>query len=307
MTEINYKDFAKIELATYNLEAFEIDQELALESVAKELEEVVKDLNREETQAARYKHLKIPNATKEDYWEHLIELDQHQKILCGIRHMGGNPDLPFVHLISNFDIQPADLVELYHQKLVDYFKLFKPQYIRYYTADEMNENKMGSCYLVQKAGVIKALPPHSEESKIELIDPVDDSYYDWYKAGYDAFHKANPDLKPHVPINGKGSMEECRKQGLLKMVHSQNEKMGLIAAIREDFLGAKGIYFTEIFINEKYKGKGLAKNIQRKFIDQATQEDDFVWGTIEYQNHPSFKTALANKRLPIRFENFIKI
>jgi len=304
---MNYRDFAKTELATYNLEAFEIDQTKALESVLKELETTMEDLSKETTKQARLKHLQIEGVVAEDYTEHLISLDQHKKILCGIRHMGGNSEFPFVHTSTNFKVEEPELVEIYQTHLKEHFEKFKPNYIRYYKTEASENNEMGSCYLVQKASVIKSLKPHSEEANIELLLPEDDAYYEWYKEGYEKFHQAFPDLKPNVPINDKKMMEESRENGLLRIAHYQNQPIGLIAAEREDFLGAKGCYFIEIFIEENHKGKGLAKNIQRKFIDHFTEEEDLIWGTIEYQNKPSLKTALSNKRLPIRFENFIKI
>jgi len=86
-------------------------------------------------------------------------------------------------------------------------------------------------------------------------------------------------------------------------VYMKGKKIGLIAEERSPFLGHSGVYFHEIFISKKWKGKGLAKAIQRKFVN----DDDFIWGTIDAQNLPSYKTALVNKRRPIRFECFLKI
>ena len=90
-------------------------------------------------------------------------------------------------------------------------------------------------------------------------------------------------------------------------VEIEGERVGLIAGERSPFLGHDGIYFHEIFVSQKWKGKGLAKIIQRKYVDQFTEGHEFVWGTIDHFNLPSFKTAEGNGRKAVRFENFVEI
>jgi len=60
-------------------------------------------------------------------------------------------------------------------------------------------------------------------------------------------------------------------------------------------------------ICEHWKGQGLAKAIQRKFVDENSKQTDVVWGTINSANLPSYKTAAANRRIPIRCESFFEI
>ena len=114
-------------------------------------------------------------------------------------------------------------------------------------------------------------------------------------------------LKDKVTINSKKVMQDSIEDGLLKSVLLNGKRIGLIAAKISKFLGYNGMYFNEIFIDKNFKGKGLAKAIQRKFIQEFSRSNEFIWGTIDSQNLPSFKTALANGRKPIRFECFVPI
>ena len=100
-------------------------------------------------------------------------------------------------------------------------------------------------------------------------------------------------------------MEDCREQGLLQLAFYNEKPLGLIAAERSDFLGTQAIYFNEILIYPEFKGRGLAKAMQRKFISELPDDFKLVWGTIDAQNFPSLKTAMSNGRKVIRYECFL--
>jgi hypothetical protein len=121
------------------------------------------------------------------------------------------------------------------------------------------------------------------------------------------FHHDNPDLKWKVTLNSKETMNESFEQGLLFFAKINNEKIGLIAAIRENFLGRPGIYFNEIFISKKWREKGLAKIVQRQFLEEVCCDNEVIWGTIDAANSPSYRTALSNGRIPIRYESFFEL
>jgi len=153
---------------------------------------------------------------------------------------------------------------------------------------------------------MKNTPPFDQEAAITLTAPKDDSYFDWYTAGYKDFHNRFPDLEPYVSVNTKDDMELSRKEDLLRIVEINKQPIGLISAMRDTFLGQDSIYFLEIFIENAYTGKGLAKCIQRKFVAEVAKQE-IIWGTIDYKNKPSLKTALSTGRIPVRYEHFIEI
>jgi hypothetical protein len=109
--------------------------------------------------------------------------------------------------------------------------------------------------------------PWDEERELEFEEVLDDSYYDWYKRGYSEFHVDFPELEKKVTVNSSDSMSDSFEQGLLKFAIINGEKVALIAAGKSDLLGHEAIYFREIYIERKWKGRGLAKAIQRKFVE----------------------------------------
>lgn len=300
-------DFAKAQLSSFDLSEFEVDQEVALEELCEEIVSNWEELNSDEVKISRHEHFQIPNTTSEDYSEKVFEIGRDKKVIYGIRHMGGSKDHPFVFIKPNFDINNSKEALSIYKNFKDEFISFAPIFLSFWTNKQIETDMRGSTYLVTQAFKMRKIDTWKDENELKLVQVKDESYYDWYKEGYDRFHQERPDLKNKVSVNTLEDMSGCLEDGLIYKAYYQNEKIGLIAAEMSPFLGHRGIYFHEIFVNQDWKGKGLAKAIQRKFVDQVAYDNDFIWGTVDHYNIPSYKTALANTRLPIRFENFIKV
>ncbi|WP_417334770.1 hypothetical protein [Halobacteriovorax marinus] len=301
------KSFATAELNTYLLSSLSIDSNKALKEIEEEILDEYRDLNSEDTKRARLDYFKVNDAKSDDYAEKILELEDNKKVIYGIRHKGANPDLPFVQLKANFSItSKADALEIY-QKVRHEFEVFKPLYINFHNAMKVDADFYGSIYMVASTKEIIECPNWSNEGKITFEAIKDNSYYDWYKDGYDQFHLDAPDLKNKVTVNSCSSMEDSLEQGLLKFVYLNEERIGLIAGERSDFLGSSAVYFHEIFISKKWKGRGLAKVVQQKFIKDFCSDLNFVWGTIDAHNLPSYKTAYSNGRRAVRYECFVNL
>ncbi len=303
---INFKAFAKTNLDSYNLLGFELEEKTMLAAIEKEIKDDFNNLNQEKTKRKRYTFFNIPDALPDDYEEFILNLDKNIQVIVGIRHLSSNREKPFINLQSNTTFSTQQLLDLYHSKLTSKFTKFQPQYIRFYHKEKLEDISTRSVYLAQTASKIKEIPPFAKESEITLTAPTDDSYFQWYEKGYLDYHKRFPSLQPFVPINSKDDMEHSRKEGLLRIAHCNGQRIGLISAMRDTFLGYDAIYFLEIFLDQAFKGKGLAKCLQRKFVAEVTQQE-IVWGLIDFENKPSLKTALSTSRLPVRYEHMIKI
>jgi len=304
---INLKEldeFAKIQLSQFNVE---LDEKKALNFLLNELREEIEDLNTSETKKARLEYFSVEGVTSDDYSENFLDLGGGRKIIYGVRHLGGNKDIPFINLRTNFPIKSKSEVLGIYEIIQAQMKRFKPLYLSFCSRDRVDVDFIGSVHMVAKAWDILKVSPWDYEGRIELRTIRDDSYYNWYKNGYEQFHEECPELKAKVTVNSKDSMQESMDEGLLEFVYLEGEKIGLISAERSFFLGHPGLYFHEIFVSKDFKGKGFAKAIQRKFVSKHCDEDDFVWGTIDSSNLPSYKTAYANGRRPVQYECFVKI
>ena len=298
--------FAQAEFNTFDLSDFSLNEDVAIKELQDEIMTEWGELNSTEVMKSRHNYFQIPETRISDYSERLFDLGGEKKVIYGIRHMGGDRDIPFIQLKPNFTIKDSKEAFQVYQDLKSELNVFKPLFLSFWSAKKMNVDFIGSTYLVTTAKEIKELSSWSGEKSLKFQRVTDDSYYDWYKNGYEKFHYKNPELEKKVTLNSFDSMKDSREQGLLYEVYIEGEKIGLISGEGTSLLGHQGIYFHEIFIDEKWRGKGLAKVIQRKFLTLNAQDDDFIWGTIDDSNLPSYKTALSNGRRPIRYECFIK-
>jgi len=299
--------FTKAALDTFDLKEFSIDIKKALVDLKDDIVSEFEDLNSEDTKKARCDHFKILGADPEDYAEKILLLDSGKIVIYGIRHMGAKPEYPFIQLNPNYQIQSkADAMDLY-EKIKYEFEVFMPKHICFWSRDEIDADFFGSIYMVSTSRQMKELNEWPIEDELHFIKITDDSYYDFYLSGYKEFHKCSPELSMKVTVNSLSTMKESLDDGLLYYIEMNGNRVGLIAGVRRKFLGEEGIYFNEIFISKHWKGRGLAKAIQRKFITLNTAGHEFVWGTIDSHNLPSFKTAKSNGRKPIRYECFINL
>lgn len=307
LSESDLQAFARASLGTFNLTNFNVDTSIAMNSLMTDIKEEFEELNTVETKKSRLNYLKIPDTTADDFTEKLVEVGDNKKVICGIRHKAGNREHPFVQMTPNFEATAQELLEIYQKYLQNYFSIFEPKQLCFWSRENFDPSLISLSYLVTTHQKMMMVPEWPFESELTFENILDDSYYDWYQAGYQSFHEDHKNLIERVPLNSKELMRQSIKDGLLKGVFWNGQRIGLIAAEKIKLLGHPGIYFNEIFLNKDYKGKGMAKAIQRKFVKEFTEPNDFIWGTIDYQNIPSFKTALANNREAIRFEYFVKL
>ena len=307
LTEKDLQSFVLAEWNTYNLNGLSINKKRALDEIRAEILEELEDLNSSETKEARLKHFKVTGATADDYAEEIYNLGDEKKILYGIRNMGGNSSLPFISLRANFKLRTRDEYLKIGNLLKDKLSLFNPLFIGFHTDRKSDVDFYGSIHMVSPINRIVEKSPWPMEKQLRFETISDNSYYDWYRNGYEEFHLGSPELKSKVTVNSQTTMESSLKAGLLQLVYLNDQRIGLIAAEKSSFLGMSGIYFLEIFIDKDWKGQGLAKAIQRKFIHDFCQNFEVVWGIIDSHNLPSYKTASSNLRRPLRYECFITL
>lgn len=300
-------EISKLDLNNYSLEELSLDREVALNSIFDDRVEEFEDLNSDETLEFRLDYFKFPNVRKEDYLERVIDLGEHKKVLCGIRHFGGNKEMPFVSLATNFALESKEEALQIYQTIKKHFSVFRPLYLSFYSNVENIADFYGSIDMVALASQIKKITPWHGEDILEFEPITDDSFYEWYKKGYEEFHEDRKDLKAKVTVNSLEVMKGSVEASLIFYASINGEKVGLIAAERSDYLGHPGVYFNEIFLMRNWKGKGLAKAMQRKFVAKFCKDNELIWGTIDSHNLPSFNTAKANGRKPIRYECFINL
>ena len=303
--EKELSNFAEANLATFKTSEMDLNRDNAINYLKNEIKNELNDLNDNEIKKQRANFFNI--GQPDDYQEHIVDIGDNKMLICGIRYIGCDLNYPFVKITANFQISNKKEAKELYEIVKSRFSIFSPKFVSFYTAQKFEADRFGYVYMVAPFDKINSSSAWENDGKVKLKKITNDSYYDWYCQGYDEFHIERPDLKGRVQVNSKEKMNESLEQGLLYYALIKNEKVGLISGVKSDFLGHKGLYFNEILVRKEWKGNSLAKIIQQKMIKEAGSFSDFVWGTIDFRNQPSLRTALSNGRRPVRYENFIEV
>lgn len=307
LIQIDFNSFGKQGVRQYDLTNFDFNEKRVLSYMEKSMKEEFNDLNDENTLKMRHEYFEIEGTQLNDYGEHYIDLGNEKAVICGIRHWGANKNFPFVAVQTNFLCNKEELKNIYNKNLKHLFKVFNPRWIRFFSSKKLKGSLIGSVEIVSNKTFFDKLVPWELEADIRFENISDNSYYTWYKEAYVKFHENYPDLKHKVTVNSLETMERSIKDNLLKEVFFKEKRCGLIAGESIELLGHSGIYFDEILIFEAFKGMGLAKAIQRKFVSMFCPSNTFTWGHIDFNNKPSLNTALRNGRQIINYECFVEI
>ena len=310
MNELSHQTltaFADADLCSFDLHTLTLDKAQAHQWLRAELLDEWHELNQPDVMQARHQFFNIKHTTADDYQEHWIELNHTQSILCGIRHKGLSSDHPFVQIKPNFVIEhPQQLADI-QKATAPLFRVFNPKHLVFWSAKPWCQCPIEAHYVAADASTIIAQPAWPQEHHIELRAVKHHDYYTWYQTMYTELHRDQPDLKNRVQPNDLTLLKQAQHQGLLFFIYYKQHKVGLISAERSPLLGHQGLYFNEILLDKHWRGVGLAKAAQKRFIVQNASKNDVIWGTINANNLPSLNTAYANQRRSVRYECFFPI
>ncbi len=302
---INFSEFAFIEADSYDLERFSIETENIVNQIEKEIENEFNELNSDEVLLDRLQFFNIGGSSKSDFKELYIEIDENKAIIAGIRFENCNTDFPFINVKTNWKPEKSQLKEI-EKAISDKFLVFNPKSYCLHAKDLSLFTNIGNCYLFADVLKVPILDnPHQLE--IKKVESISKELFQWYEHEYELFHCNCPQLKNKVTKASKDLLKSSMKDQLLYTAHIGNERIGLIAAESTDFYTYPSLYFNEILICDQFKSKGLASILQNKLIVKNRANFKFVFGTIDYNNKPSYHTAISNHRFPIRYEGFISL
>ncbi len=312
MLNLNSKKFAENAAdCLYDLKSLDIPKENAIASIHEEIENLL-SLNEHETLVGRHSHFNIPGTEIQDYEEHFYEIDSGKNILAGIRHKGGDIQMPFVHTLMGFDPTNSDIIDIIKFSRQQ-FKKFNPRFVSIWIKPSLKIDfskvtaTQSRQYVVGSISEIKKMkkPANFDIIKIEKVTSGFD--FDWYTKAYAEFHEKQPNLKTWVPITDNEDIERAITDQLMYRVLVNEKLAGIIAAHDQPLLNKKSAYMVELLLTNRFKNQGLAPAFQRKFIETLSNDFNFIWGTIDAKNQPSLKTALRVGRIPIRSEYFIEL
>lgn len=278
--------------------------------VRMEIESLV-DLAAPEVCLNRNNFFNVKGATSDDYRERILELNENNFLLAGIRFYGLDVTKPFVSVQASFTELNEDIISKISDLVRKDFSMFKPLSI-HLTLPEDFKISVASMQIDRYTvvGVIDDLIQReliSIPDSIELVALTDMEFYDDYLKEYELFHERVPILRSVVKTQSIDDFKEAIQEKLLYKIIINGSVAGLIAGLARDYYGLKGVNILEEILFDSFQGKGFGVYIQRAFTLKLKNRYSILWGTISDLNTPSLKTALKNGRHVMEIESAIFI
>ena len=303
------------EINSYDIKSLNnINEKQLYEFLSREFDTILGYNKNIKMNQGRLEKFKVPNAVISNYDHKFIEIEKNKKVLAGIRHVGGNPEKPFIYLWPGYVIENIQQITAIKEKLLPYFKLFNPQYLNMWFSkkspfyEELNKlyKPVQKLYVGEIDNIIsKEYPDNYNFGGLKKIN--DEEYYNWYISEYELFHNKHPEFLDWVEVNSLELMEECRADNLLFLFEDDRKRIGLIAGEKNRIFNEEAVYIDEILISEECRGKGYASSLMRKFIECIPTDMKYVWSHIDSRNLSSSRTAVKIGQRPISEEYFIKL
>ncbi len=288
-----------------------ISKEEIEKNIKKKLDEYFKTL--EENTGAQDFMDKInhPGTVLEDYKYHLLSLDGNKKLISSIRFRPENDLLrPFIEIYTkNFDM--ADLSGEEVKTIIQKYKIFSPEFIRFYENEKADKNSNFEIDYIIYAGHINSLkkmhkPSKYDDVEIKKIDTMD--FYENYSNEFDMFNNEKPEQDWFVYKESRETLHDLLTDKNLYYLKIEDKFAGVVGIrkVREKYF--EGYMVIEEILYKDFRGQGYGKAVQRKMIDQIRANDnEFIFGFIHPKNKASFKTAGGNGRFETVFSYLLKI
>ncbi len=228
----------------------------------------------------------IDGAGPADYLQRVVRVDG-VSTLAGIRFRGGNALEPFVDLVAWAEpLEPAAVVTAV-AVVREQWAVFSPKFVRVLWHGKIGvegEQLDQSIHAARAADVARgpvddsvALEPWPDPEAAAAL--VDDIYRGMGEAFCEQVH----------PATAEG-LRDCLDEGVLCRITIDGDTAGVWATEPGHVDWLPGQIVTEECLLPKFRGRGLAKTVQRLGAARLT-EDDVLLGTIADMNHASRRTA----------------
>ena len=261
----------------------------------------------------------VDGASEDDYRRRLLEVETAPAltIMVGIRFLGGDTSRPFIEIErrSRPLTGPDDLRSV-RERLRSELEVFGAPRLRLFLTPREEkllarlDSEPDLRWVVGHVAHLRSRPlPPSPASIIALRAPSDLAFYPRYESAHaEASRGFTPLMRASVRLESRETLAKCRDEGALFEILIDGEWAGIIAATRKNGLGLPGFEVAEEILTARFRGRGLAKAVQRQFITQLpAKDDDFLCGTILAENRPSLRTALGVGRTDLGGFHFIDL
>ena len=241
---------------------------------------------------------------EDEFRERVLIEDGARIAIGGIRFKNDDLQFPFVGINANFNLFEPKLIGQIASVAKREFGAFEPKgilipgppHIALSTGFERWSHTV--CGSATGAGNFR-LP-----AELACSFPSHAEFYDEYRDTYAAWDALSPNLSSFLRAEAKEDLDASAAEGLLASFSDPAGWCGLIAAREEALYGTRALYIFEIFLVERWRGRGAAKAIDAALVSQAASRYSLIWEHIYSENWPSLRVALAQGRSIIETEYF---
>jgi hypothetical protein len=246
------------------------------------------------------------DVTTDEFRERVLLADGAKVVIGGIRFRNLDPTFPFVEVNASFDLFRPKLLEHVASVARQQFGGFAPKGILAVgppdvallpRVERWSHTVCGSSTIASNA----QLPAELACSFPSRVD-----FYNEYRTAYAAWQATSPALGGVVRIETKADLEASAAEGLLASFSDAAGWCGVVAAREEVLYGAHALYIFEIFLAERWRGKGVATAIDAALVSSVARRYSLVWENIHCENCPSLRVALAQGRSVLDSEYFFR-
>lgn len=278
---------------------------------AHELQEDIERLESNHLALLFAKYASITGRHPSEYKTRLINCDNGNIALCGIRFRGMDISQPFVTVTTTLKPLSINSINVLVDNISKIFEAFKPQYVQFYIPSYLDiepanfpsahwDNRIlanSLDTLTKNAAQDIACPSHT---KCELLSANSLTFYNQYEMAY---NKLLDDFPQHAVMMELKPIEDMRAwvaQGFVNLLCVNDKLAGVIIVEPDNSLGMTGFYIIENIIFSEYRGQGLGKWMQLALIYQLVndpsrqsrrQKTDMLFGTIHFDNASAIQCA----------------
>lgn len=254
---------------------------------------------------ARRKEFMRSALAADEFRERVLIEDGAQVVVGGIRFRNLDPGFPFVELNANFDLLQPNLVGQIASVARHHFGGFAPKGILAVgppkVALSIGVERWSHAVCGPSANTCNALLPDG----LTCSFPATAEFYDAYRDAYAQWQATSPGLGGFVQAEPRQDLEASAAQGLLASFADAAGWCGVVAARQEALYGTQALYIYEIFLVERWRGKGAAKAIDAALVSRLASRYVLVWENIHSENWPSLRVAFAQGRSVLETEYFL--
>jgi GNAT superfamily N-acetyltransferase len=244
----------------------------------------------------------------EAYLDRWLALDADAHVLAGPRYLGMNPDLPFVGIAaSDRQLRPGDRNRL-QAMATQHFAAFCPGFVMLTTADPVGAWPDTRAELRQVIGLLADLRRQPTPPELAAVPRADTDFYDRYHQIHQRHVAREPDHARHTRCEDRADLQQLADRGFLFDVRVDDEWAGVLAAEPDARRGVRGATVVELLLDDRYRGRGYGRHLSTLLAQGLPLGDDeYLMGTIHYDNTRSYRSALAAGRLDVGGEIIIPL